>query len=119
VSPILHLAAFISVVAYLFLSFRLIERFYQRIEFNGGSDRYRYELRWLRRLLTAFGLVWLLWIPFTAVDYFYYHGQLSIKAYYPLYLLLSIIVIRIAAKALFRPELAPAAPILKLPPRRR
>ena len=117
-SPVLHLAAFISVSTYLFWSFRLIERFYQQMEFNGVSDRYRYELRWLRRLLIGFGLVWLLWIPFTAVDYFYYHRQLSIQAYYPLYLFLAIIMIRIAAKALFYPELAvpvQASPILKLP----
>jgi putative ABC transport system permease protein len=45
---------------------RLIERFYQRMKFNEG-DRYRYELRWLHRLLKGFGLLWLLWIPFTVV----------------------------------------------------
>ena len=116
--PILQLLAFISVSFYLYWSFTLIERFYQRLKFNNVSDRYRYELQWLRRLLVGFGLVWLLWIPFTAVDCFYYHRQLSIQAYYPLYLLLAIIMIRIAAKALFRPELAVptlASPILKLP----
>jgi len=117
-SPILYLLAFISVIAYLYWSFRLIEHFYQRLKFNNVSDRYRYELQWLRRLLIGFGLVWLLWIPFTAVDYYYDYRQLSIHAYYTLYLFLVIIMIRIAAKALFRPELAvpaTAVPILKLP----
>lgn len=117
-NPELQLLTFVSVVTYLYWSFRLIEHFYQRLKFNNVSDRYRYELQWLRRLLIGFGLVWLLWIPFTAVDCFYYHRQLSIQAYYPLYLFLAIIMIRIAAKALFRPELAvsaPASPILKLP----
>jgi len=114
-NPILQLLTFVSVVSYLFFARELIERFYQQVEFNGLSDRYRHELRWLHRLLIAFGVAWLLWIPFTAVDYFYYHRQLSIQAYYPLYLFLTIIMIRIAAKALSRPELAPASPILKLP----
>ncbi|HTD39386.1 MAG TPA: hypothetical protein VK671_02110, partial [Mucilaginibacter sp.] len=103
-SPILHLAAFISVILYLYWSFRLIERFYQRLKFNNVSDRYRYELRWLYRLLTGFGLLWLLWIPYSAVDYFYYHSQLDVRTCYPLYLLLAIIFIRIAIVSFLRPD---------------
>jgi putative ABC transport system permease protein len=102
-NPILQLLAFISVSAYLYASHRLIERFYRDLKFNGG-DRYRYELRWLHRLLAGFGLLWLLWIPYTAMDYFYYHYQLSIHAYYPLYLLLAVITIWMAAVAFLRPE---------------
>ncbi len=71
-SPVLQLLAFVSVILYLYWSYRLIQDFYQRLKFN-GNDRYRYELRWLHRLLRAFSLLWLLWIPFTAADYFYYH----------------------------------------------
>jgi predicted permease len=103
-NPLLQLLTFISVATYLYWSFRLIERFYDLLKFNDVSDRYRYELRWLHRLLMGFGLIWLLWIPYTAADYFYYHHQLGIHAYYPLYLLLTIMMIRIAAQALFRPE---------------
>jgi ABC-type antimicrobial peptide transport system permease subunit/AraC-like DNA-binding protein len=109
-NPVLQLLTFISVITYLYGSFRLIERFYQRLKFNNVSDRYRYELRWLRNLLMGFGLLWLLWIPFTAVDYFYYHHQLGIHAYYPLYLLLTVMIIRIAVQALFRPEAGMATP---------
>ena len=76
-NPVLQLLAFVSVVIYLYLSHRLIERFYQRLKFNDRSDRYRYELRWLHRLLAGFGLLWLLWIPYTAVAYFYYHYPLG------------------------------------------
>jgi len=68
-NPILQLLAFISVSTYLYASHRLIERFYRRLKFN-GNDRYRYELRWLHRLLTGFGVLWLLWIPFTAARLF-------------------------------------------------
>ena len=116
-NPVLQLLAFVSVVIYLYWCHRLIQDFYQRLKFNWG-DRYRYELRWLHRLLAGFGLLWLLWIPFTAVDYFYYHYQLSIHAYYPLYLLLTATTIWMAAAAFFRPEagaLVAPAPSLKPP----
>jgi putative ABC transport system permease protein len=102
-NPILQLLAFISVSIYLYASYRLIEHFYRRLKFNGG-DRYRYELRWLHNLLTGFGLLWLLWIPYTSVDYFYYHNQFGIQAYYPLYLLLAVMAIWMAVIAFLRPE---------------
>ncbi|SHN01822.1 ABC transporter permease [Mucilaginibacter sp. OK098] len=118
-SPVLHLAAFISVITYLYWSFKLIERFYQQLKFNNVSDRYRYELRWLHNLLIGFGLLWLLWVPFVAVSYFYYHNQLGIHAYYPLYLLLAIMMIWIAASAFLKQEvsMSPILPsFLKLSP---
>ncbi len=108
-NPVLQLLAFVSVIVYLYLSHRLIERFYQQLKFNNGSDRYRHELRWLHNLLKAFALLWLLWIPFTAADYFFYHYQLSAQAYYPLYLLLVSMITWMAARAFLRPEIgAPA-----------
>jgi len=99
---VLQLLVFISVVIYLYRSHRLIEQFYQNLRFNGG-DRYRYELRWLHRLLIGFGMVWLLWIPFTAADYFYYHNRLDIQAYYPLYLLLAVMIIWVGVRAFSKP----------------
>lgn len=118
-NPVLQLLTFVSVVIYLYLSHRLIIRFYRRIKFNGG-DRYRYELQWLHRLLTGFGLLWLLWIPYAVVDYFYYHGQMDVQTCYPLYLLLAITFIRIAIVSFLRPDVAvPAhAPLVSrlLPP---
>jgi putative ABC transport system permease protein len=101
--PVLQLLAFVSVITYLYWSRILIERFYGRLKFNGG-DRYRYELQWLDTLLKNFALLWLLWIPFIAVDYFGYHYRLGINAYYPLYLLLAIIFTRIAILSFLRPE---------------
>jgi hypothetical protein len=103
-NPALLLLTFISVITYLHASHRLIERFYRRMKFNNVSDRYRYELRWLRKLLTGFGLLWLLWVSCIARDYFYYHSRLSIHAYYPLFLLLAVMTILIAAVAFLRPE---------------
>ena len=117
-NPLLQLLTFISVSVYLYASHGLIKRFYGRLKFN-GSDRYRNELRWLHRLLVGFSLLWLLWIPCTAVDYFYYHNQLGIHAYYPLYLLLAVVMIWIAAAAYLRPEVNVSpdpASFLKSPP---
>jgi len=104
-NPILQLLVFISVSTYVYASYRLTERFYQTLKFNRG-DRHRYELRWLRNLLIGFGLLWLLWIPFTAADYFYYQHRLGIYAYYPLYLLLTIIAIWMAVVGFLRPGLS-------------
>jgi putative ABC transport system permease protein len=99
---VLHVLAFVSVSGYLYLSTRLIERFYKRLKFNGG-DRSRHQWKWLRNLLTGFGGLWLLWVPCVAVDYFYGHHQAGMQAYYPLYLLLAAIFIRIATVAFLRP----------------
>jgi len=100
-NPVLQLLAFVSVAVYLYLSHRLITRFYQRLKFNGG-DRYRHELRWLHNLLIGFGVAWLLWIPFTVAAYYYQSG---IHFYYPLYLLLGVITVWMAARAFSRPEI--------------
>lgn len=116
-NPLLQLLAFVSVIIYLYLSHKLIGRFYQQLKFNGG-DRYRYELGWPRSLLKSFGLLWSLWTLFTATDYFYYHRQLSINAYYPLYLLLAVTTIWMAALAFLRQEtdtLVETPPFLKPP----
>ena len=112
INPILQLLVFISVIIYLYHSFKLTERFYRQLKFNGVSDRYRHELRWLRNLLIGFGLLWLLWIPFTAVDYFYYRYQLGIHTYYPLFLLLAVMAIWMAAIAFLRPDAG--VPVLPL-----
>ncbi len=116
-NPVLQLLTFVSVSIYLYLSHKLIERFYLRLKFT-GSDRYRYELRWLKKLLTAFSILWLLWIPFTAIDYFYYHGQLDIQTYYPLYIFLAIMIVWMAVTAFLRQNtgrLVEASPFLKQP----
>ena len=117
---VLQLLTFISLAGYLYWSSGLIERFYRRLKFNDVSDRDRYELRWLHGLLRVIGFVGLLWIPYAAFYYFYYHHQLGVHGYYPFYLLLAIAMIRAAAIACFRPEIAasvPAVPASKpLPP---
>ncbi len=102
-NPIVQLLAFISVIIYLYLSHRKIERFYGSIKFNGG-DRYRHHLRWLHGLLAAFGGLWLLWIPCAATGYFVYHNQQGLHIYYLLYLLLAAMITWIGAMAFLRPD---------------
>ncbi|WDZ99737.1 ABC transporter permease [Mucilaginibacter sp. SJ] len=115
---ILNMAAFISVVAYLYISFRLIESYYQQLKFNNVNDRYRNQMRWLARLIKAFGFLWLLWLPYTVADFFYFHYRLGIHAYYPLYLLLAGMMTWIAATVHSKPAnlvMVQASPILKTP----
>ena len=107
-NPVLQLLVFVSVGTYLYLSHRLIQQFYRRQKFDGG-DRYRYELRWLHNIIRAFGLLWLLWIPYTAADHFYYHGRLGAHAYYPFYLLLTGLTVWAAIAVFFRPGTGMAA----------
>jgi putative ABC transport system permease protein len=103
-NPLLQLLTFVSVIIYLYQCRLLIEKCYQQIKFT-GSDRYRHGLRWMQNLLTTFGILWLLWIPFTVVDYFYYNFQLGAQAYYPLCLLLMSLIIIIAVRAFLKPEI--------------
>jgi putative ABC transport system permease protein len=100
-NPALQMLAFVSVTIYLYLAHQLITRFYQQQKFNGG-DRYRHQMRWLHHLLLGFGVVWLLWIPFAVADYYY---PLGVHFYYPLYFLLGVITIWMAARAFSRPEI--------------
>jgi len=114
-SPVLHVTAFISVSVYLYLSHGLIKHFYKQQSFIDG-DRYRYKLRWLRNLLTRFEALWLLWVPISVADYFFYHQHLSIQVYYTFYLLLMSMIIYMAVRAHLRTELslqADASPVLK------
>ena len=113
--PVLQLATFISVAIYLYLSFRLIESFYRTMEFNGLSDRYRYKLQWLQSILKRFGLIWLLWIPYTAADYLYYHRQSGLHPYYSLFFVLLLTMIWMANKAFSQPGYAVQPPTLSLP----
>jgi len=117
-TPVLQVLAVISVIIYLYLSRRLIRGFHWRLEVN-IIDRSPYQLRWLRRLLTGFGRVWLLWIPFIGINIFYYHSRSGIQAYYPLYLLLGVMMIWIAAAAFSKTNAGvpvPAPPVLKPKP---
>ena len=102
-NPLLQLPIFISLITYLYKSHQLIESFYRRLR-PVMMDRSRLEFRWLRRLLAATALLWVLWIAYAAVDYFGYRNQLGIAAYYPVYIFFAAIMIWTAAAAFLKPQ---------------
>jgi len=102
-NPALELLIFISIITYLYRSHKLIQNFYQRLQ-PILMDRSRLEFRWLRRLLMATALLWLLWISYAAIDYFGYRNQLNIHVYYPVYIFFAVIIIWTAAAAFLRPQ---------------
>lgn len=96
-NPVLELLAFVSVIIYLYACRRLIESFYRRLKFI-ENDRHRVELRWLQNSLSVFGMCWLLWIPFAAANYLYYH-QSNMHVYYPWWILMAVSAIRMGVIA--------------------
>ncbi|MBS1527847.1 MAG: ABC transporter permease [Bacteroidetes bacterium] len=102
-NPVLQLLIFISIIAYVYRSDKLIQNFYRRLP-PTLMDRSLLEFRWLHRLLAATALLWLLWICFAAVDYFGYRNQLGIHVYYPFYIFFAVIIIWTAAAAFLKPQ---------------
>jgi len=102
-SPVLQLLIFISIITYLYQSYKLIQNFYRRLQ-PILMDRSRLEFRWLRRLLAATALLWVLWITYAAVDYWGYRNQLGIHVYYPFYIFFVVIIIWTATAAFLRPQ---------------
>jgi ABC-type antimicrobial peptide transport system permease subunit/AraC-like DNA-binding protein len=100
---ILKPLTFLSVGAYLYLSHRLIKRFYRGLKFSEG-DRCRHEWRRLDRLLAGLDLALLLWIPLAALDYFGFQFRLDRQAYYPLSLFMSVMIIRMGVVVFSRAE---------------
>ncbi|HVW13047.1 MAG TPA: helix-turn-helix domain-containing protein, partial [Mucilaginibacter sp.] len=102
-NPVLQLLIFISIIVYLYRSDKLIMHFYRRSQ-PILMDRSLLQFRWLRRLLVATAILWLLWIGYATVDYFGYRNQLGIHAFYPLYIFFAVILIWTAAAAFLRPQ---------------
>ena len=102
-NPVLQLLIFISIITYLHQSHKLIQNFYRRLE-PVLMDRSLLEFRWLRRLLAATALLWLLWITYAIVDYFGYGNQLGIHIYYPFYIFFAVIIIWTATAAFLKPQ---------------
>ena len=117
-NPVLQLLIFISVITYLFQSYKLIERFYSRLQ-PVMMDRSRLEFRWLRRLIAATTLLWFLWLFCAVVDFFGYGNRLGIQVYYPFYIFFVVIIIWTAIAAFLKPQAAmtaQAAPSFKPSP---
>jgi len=70
--------------------------FPRRIKLGSSSNR-------LKRFFVSLGLLWLLWIPYKAAEYFYYRQQFSIHAYDPLVLFLAATIILLVTDSLLKP----------------
>ncbi|MDR6942927.1 ABC transporter permease [Mucilaginibacter pocheonensis] len=111
-NPIHQILVFLSVAIYLLLCRKLIGSYYQRMNFIAG-DRYRHEFQWLNRMLRNFAFLWLLWIPFTVADHFYYHHSIGGRSGYPLYLFFAVVFIRNVIVICLRPGVS--RPVEKAP----
>ena len=107
-NPVLQLLIFISILSYLYKSHKVIQNFYRQLQ-PVLMDRPLVEFRWLRRLLSATALLWVLWIVYAAVDYFGYRNQSGIQVYYPFYIFFVVIIIWTAAAAFLKPQAASMA----------
>lgn len=103
--PVLQLLVFISIINYLYKSYRLILLFYNRQPVI-AMDRSRLEFRWLRRLLATTAMLWCLWIVWAMLDYFVYGDRVGAQAYYPFYIFFSVILIWTAVAAFLKPQAA-------------
>lgn len=111
-SPIIQLLGIISIMAYSILAIRQLNQ-YEKWLRNEFTDELKYSLSWLKKLLVGYAILWIMWVPYTFVDYFFFDWELSIRAYYPLYLFTAIFTLWIALEAYRRPEIA-LAPSLAL-----
>jgi len=102
--PILQFLAILSIVTYCIYALKDIKKYHIWLHKN-YSNNDAYSLKWMYRLLIIFAALWLLWVPYTIVDYVVFNFQLGISDYYPMYVLLSIITIWISAEAFLRPEI--------------
>ncbi|WP_161964490.1 ABC transporter permease [Mucilaginibacter endophyticus] len=102
-NPVMQLLIFVSIIIYLYRAYQLIQNFYSRLQLF-MMDRSLLEFRWLRRLIAATVILWLLWIGYAAVDYFGYRNQSEIHIYYPFYIFFVVIIIWTAAAAFLKPH---------------
>jgi AraC-like DNA-binding protein len=102
-SPIIQLLGIISITTYSILSIRKIGH-YEKWLSNEHANELPFSFSWLKKLLIGYAIIWLMWVPYTFVDFFFFDWMLSIKAYYPIYLFLSFFTLWIALEAYRRPE---------------
>lgn len=87
-TPAIYLAAGVSLFYYLWLSLRLIKG-YETWAIDNFSNLKEVTLRWLVRFIISFRILWMVWIPFTAIFLIFFKYQLQYPAVVlTLYLLL-------------------------------
>lgn len=102
VDPIVNALAIISLMVYGYLARKRIMKYHQWVE-NNYSHYHRYNLNWLLRLSSVFLIFLALWLSYFSIDYFMFNYELSIFAYYPFHLTLSVISIWLSVEAFSKP----------------
>ncbi len=97
-NPLLQVSDYISIALYLHYAYQLIPRF-QQAPGNKNTDRRRHELWRLRGILARLRTLWLLSALFVVAAYICCRNLPEIYFYYPVYLLLAVISIGLAAVA--------------------
>ena len=100
--PLIQLFGILSILFYSFRAQVLLQR-HQKRAGNFFSDQQKHSLTWLRQFLLGYAVLWFMWVPYTFIDYVYFGFQLSIAAYYPIYLFLTILTLSIALESYRRP----------------
>jgi len=103
ISPFFQLAAIISVAVYVIYAIKKIKAFNALLVINHSNGE-KYKLTWLQRVITFFGIMWMLWLPYTFIDYLFFDYHLNFKYYYPLYLVMGIVSVWMGMEAFLRPE---------------
>ena len=116
ISPIIQLLGIISITIYCYLAIQRINQ-YEAFAKNQYSNIDQYSLQWLKKLWIGYAIIWLLWVPYTLVDFFFFDWQLSIAAYYPIYIFLFLFTFWIAIEAFRRPEIILNPAVLQTTPK--
>lgn len=109
-SPIIQVLGITSITIYSIKSVQRINQ-YQEWMSNEYADTFIYSLAWLKKLLIGYAIIWMMWVPYTLIDFLLFNWELPIRAYYPIYLFLSFFTLWIALEAYRRPE-ATLMPVL-------
>ncbi|MBS1531650.1 MAG: ABC transporter permease [Bacteroidetes bacterium] len=103
-APILQILVFVSVISYLYLANRLIQKFYKGLQ-PVLMDRSLLEFRWLRHLLGATAMLWVLWLA----------SELGVPVYSSVYIFFAVMITWMAAAAFLRPQagITKAIPVIQ------
>lgn len=101
INPVLQGLIFVSNMFYLYRCDKLIQNFYRQLQ-PVLMDRPLIEFRWLRRLLAASALLWILWLLCAVLNYVGHRD--SNYTYYPFYIFFAVIIIWTATAAFLQPQ---------------
>jgi AraC-like DNA-binding protein len=107
-----QIGGLVSFFVYGFLGLQLVKE-YQRWIAQEYSNHEYITLAWLRTLLIALLIGWILLVGFTFFDVFFHQFHLPPSAYYPLLLYVSVLIYWMGFKQLMRAKLPGPSPAVR------